>query len=208
MFSLLLIVVSIAFLAREGRSSTLDDRTLPVACNICQGNSTLINGDKEFTMANGLTWTCKYLQETVQDVDENGMWGEAQMCRQAQLHAEWGECDCTEDDDLYEEPASLLDQYVDPNDACNMCAGMENNFVPDSKKGSLVNTGILGTQNCEGLYNAMMEGIISANLCPTIKEVAGPACCTDDDALVAATSGEVAMGRSNLLRGSAIGSLP
>lgn len=40
-------------------------------------------------MSNGLTWTCEYLQETVQDVDENGNYGEARMCRQAQLQAEW-----------------------------------------------------------------------------------------------------------------------
>ena len=49
-------------------------------------------------MSNGLTWTCEYLQETVQDVDENGNYGEARMCRQAQLQAEWGACDCVDED--------------------------------------------------------------------------------------------------------------
>jgi hypothetical protein len=156
-----------------------------LACNICQGgNSTLVNGEKEFTMPNGLTWTCKYLQETVQDVNEYGMYGEAQMCRQAQLQAEWGDCDCVDDDenydDAFEEPPSLLEMYADPNGACNMCAGQDNGSIPESKKDALVATGVMGTQSCGGLHFAMMEGILSANLCPAIQQVAGPVCCSND----------------------------
>jgi hypothetical protein len=153
-------------------SSAIDDRTAPLACNICQGgNSTLINGEKEFTMSNGLTWTCKYLQETVQDVDEFGLYDEARMCRQAQLQAELGDCDCVDDgdyDDAFEELPSLMEMYVDPNGACNMCAGYGNGSIPDSKNNALVATGVMGTQSCGGLHFAMMEGILSANLCPQI----------------------------------------
>ena len=88
-FHFLFVVSALACLGCVHSGSTLEYRSIPVACNICQGNNTLINGEKEFTMSNGLTWTCEYLQETVQDVDENGNYGEARMCRQAQLQAEW-----------------------------------------------------------------------------------------------------------------------
>ena len=79
------------------------------------------------------------------------------MCRQAQLQAEWGNCDCedtsddndndNDDDDFI----PLSEQYIDMNGACNMCDGQSHNFIPESKQEDTINTGIIGTMNCGGL---------------------------------------------------------
>jgi hypothetical protein len=173
---LLLVALTILSLA-SAQSSTLDDREVPVLCNICRSDDRpMLNPSKSFTMANGITWTCKYLQETVQDVDENGWDGERLMCRQAQLQGESGGCECGG-------PAlpNLSDQFSDINPECNLCTGVSGNnngMVPIGNYDKTVATGVIGTMNCKGLFDAMIDGIISTTLCPTIQQQAGSACCS------------------------------
>merc|ERR1719491_1396095 len=71
-------------------------RATPVACSICRdANRPILNPTHSFTMSNGNTWTCDYLQETVQDVDANASYEEERvMCEQAQLAGEAGGCEC------------------------------------------------------------------------------------------------------------------
>eukprot|EP00751_Fragilariopsis_kerguelensis_P029024 CAMPEP_0170922066 /NCGR_PEP_ID=MMETSP0735-20130129/10205_1 /TAXON_ID=186038 /ORGANISM="Fragilariopsis kerguelensis, Strain L26-C5" /LENGTH=81 /DNA_ID=CAMNT_0011321361 /DNA_START=269 /DNA_END=510 /DNA_ORIENTATION=- len=79
-------------------------------------------------MTNGNTWTCDYLQETVQDVDANAEFeSERLMCVQAQLQGEDGGCEC----------------------------------------------GGGGSQNCQGLYDSLQEGIIDSELCAQVQQAAG-----------------------------------
>ena len=166
-------------------ASTLDSRPedLPLACPICRRTDRpLLTPDHQFTMVNGITWTCKYLQETVQDVDEYGWESERIMCRSAQLQAEQHGCRCGGD-----ALAPLQSQYVDLNPACNMCArvatiqdskqNVQLSPIPFENKEKLVHTGIIGTHNCQGLFEALADGILSSTLCPQIQTVAGPVCC-------------------------------
>ena len=169
-------------------ASTLDSRPeeLPLACPICRRTDRpLLNPDHPFTMVNGITWTCKYLQETVQDVDEYGWESERIMCRSAQLQAEQHGCRCGG-----EPMAALQSTYVDLNPACNMCATVamkDSNLntqlspIPFENKDKLVNTGIIGSHNCQGLFEALADGILSSTLCPQIQTVAGPVCCVSNN---------------------------
>mmetsp|Transcript_64264 Transcript_64264/g.71974 ORF Transcript_64264/g.71974 Transcript_64264/m.71974 type:complete len:321 (+) Transcript_64264:80-1042(+) len=71
-------------------------RATPVTCSICgDANRPILNPTQSFTMNNGITWTCDYLQETVQDVDPNASYeNERMMCIQAQLEGKKGGCQC------------------------------------------------------------------------------------------------------------------
>eukprot|EP00539_Tryblionella_compressa_P001020 CAMPEP_0178743510 /NCGR_PEP_ID=MMETSP0744-20121128/6245_1 /TAXON_ID=913974 /ORGANISM="Nitzschia punctata, Strain CCMP561" /LENGTH=212 /DNA_ID=CAMNT_0020396521 /DNA_START=341 /DNA_END=979 /DNA_ORIENTATION=- len=122
---------------------------------------------------NGDTWTCGYLQETVEDVRANGgAAGEARWCALAQLWAEQ-HCSCAG-------PAipPTSDNYKDPNAACDLCEGnFQFDYVPAVNSDVTANTGVAGNMNCEGLYQAMAEGVLTGNLCPVVRQNAGPTCC-------------------------------
>jgi len=135
----------------------------------------LLNPSHQFTMPNGIRWTCNYLQETVQDVDENGWESERIMCRHAQLQAEGNGCQCGG-----APLPPLSTQYSDIHPACDMCATVSGSpAVPMSNWDKLISTGVIGTHNCKGLFEAMADGIIGSNLCPTVQQVAGPECCLE-----------------------------
>lgn len=146
------------------------------SCNICRdspdGTRSLADPSQSFVM-NGDTWTCGYLQETVQDVNPySGAPGEARWCALAQTWAEpW--CTCNG-------PAipATTDLYKDPNPACDLCAGsFQFDSVPQVNAELTANTGVAGTMNCLGLYQAAAEGVLSSNLCPTVIANAGATCC-------------------------------
>jgi len=152
-----------------------NNRAVPVTCSICRSTSRpLLNPTKSFTMPNGLSWTCNYLQETVQDVDEQSSYeSERIMCRQAQLQAETGGCQCGG-----APLAPMNSMFTDINPACNLCAGQASPVVPISNYNEVVQTNVVGSMNCKGLYDAMTDGIISAALCPAVQRAAGSTCCT------------------------------
>lgn len=147
-------------------------------CNVCRDSPsgqqprTLADPNQSFVM-NGETWTCGYLQDTVQDVNPySGAPGEARWCALAQLWAE-NNCDC-----VGPEIAPTTDNYKDPNPACDLCAGQMFDAVPQLNSELAANTGVAGVMNCLGLYNAMAEGVLSSNLCPSVQANAGPVCCS------------------------------
>jgi hypothetical protein len=149
-------------------------------CNVCRDSPanqparTLANPNESFTM-NGDSWTCGYLQETVSDVRaQGGAAGEARWCALAQL---WAEQHCTCNGPSIP-PTS--DNIKDPNPACDLCPSGEFqfNYVPAVNADVTANTGVAGNMNCEGLYYAMSEGVLTTNLCPTVRANAGPTCCS------------------------------
>jgi hypothetical protein len=147
-------------------------------CNICrdspagQATRTLADPNASFIM-NGETWTCGYLQETVQDVNPySGAAGEARWCGLAQL---WAETNCPCNGPAI---APTTDTFKDPNPACDLCSGQMFASVPQLNSEVTANTGVAGTMNCAGLYNAMAEGVLSSNLCPTVQANAGATCCS------------------------------
>lgn len=150
----------------------------PFPCNVCkdspdgQAARTLANPSQSFQM-NGDTWTCGYLQETVQDVNPyTGAPGEARWCALAQL---WAETPCT-----CNGPAPLPPPDIkDPNPACDICPSGQYQFdyVPAVNAELTADTGVAGNMNCEGLYHAASEGVLTSNLCGTVRANAGPVCC-------------------------------
>jgi len=171
-----------------GSGSTLDLRDQPVSCDICYGGSP---NSGSVQVDAGKIWTCKYLQETVQDVDANGWSGEQQMCANARLLAK--QCPCPGGN----RPAEVV---IDINDSCNLCAAYPGKTPSNvGTTGITVNTNVVGNMNCGGLYNAMNSGIISSNLCPIVKQAAGQTCCTSSYA-----QGRSAATTAAMLRGSAI----
>ncbi|KAL3920354.1 MAG: hypothetical protein SGILL_003305, partial [Bacillariaceae sp.] len=148
-------------------------------CNVCRPSPPnqparyLSNPGESFIM-NGDSWTCGYLQETVSDVRaQGGAPGEARWCALAQLWAEQ-HCSCAG-------PAipPTSDNIKDPNPACDLCPNgrFQFDFVPAVNADKTANTGVAGNMNCEGLYHAMSEGVLTNNLCPTVRANAGPICC-------------------------------
>jgi hypothetical protein len=176
-----------------GDGSTLDFRTIPVLCDICYGGST---NSGSVQVDAGKVWTCKYLQETVQDVNTNGWSGEQRMCANARLLAK--QCPCSGGN----RPADVVHNV---NDSCNLC-GAYGGVTPASvgTAGITVNTGVVGNMNCGGLYNAMAGGIISSNLCPIVKSAAGPTCCTRQSTYSWAQGRSASTTTSAMLRGSAM----
>lgn len=149
-------------------------------CNICRespANSparTLANPGESFVM-NGDKWTCGYLQETVRDVRASGgADGEARWCALAQM---WAEPHCTCNGPAI---APTSDNIKDPNPACDLCPNgqFQFNYVPSLNADVTANTGVAGSMNCEGLYHAMSEGVLTNNLCPEVRRNAGPTCCS------------------------------
>lgn len=150
-------------------------RATPVTCSICRdANRPILNPTKSFTMNNGNTWTCHYLQETVQDVDANSLYeSERLMCAQAQLQGENGGCQCGGD-----VMAPIQSQVTQLNPACDLCAGQVSSVVPSSNYDTTVDTSVVGRHNCQGLYGALTSGIVSEPLCPVIQRAAGTTCCS------------------------------
>lgn len=192
--SFLLLVLAVFSSSPAVEASTLDARPedMPLACPICRTNDRpMLNPDHQFTMSNGITWTCHYLQETVQDVEMNGWESERIMCRQAQLQAEDHGCLCG---GVPLPPFSS--QVNDINPACDMCAGSSSSTysygIPFVNTNKLVNTGIVGTHNCQGLFDALADGILSSNLCPQIQAIAGQECCVDPNAVLSTAAAAAA----------------
>jgi hypothetical protein len=174
-----------------GSGSTLDLRTQPVSCDICYGGSP---NSGSVQVDAGKVWTCKYLQETVQDVNANGWSGEQQMCANARLLAK--QCPCPGGN----RPAEVVHNI---NDSCNLCASYPGKTPSNvGTTGITVNTGVVGNMNCGGLYNAMNSGIISSNQCPRVIQAAGPKCCTPPSYSYA--QGRSASATTAMLRGSAL----
>jgi len=157
------------------QAANWNGRATPVTCSICRdANRPILNPTKSFTMNNGNTWTCHYLQETVQDVDANSPnESERLMCAQAQLQGENGGCHCGG-----AAMAPIQSQVSQLNPACDLCAGQASAVVPSSNYDKTVATGVAGTHNCQGLYGAMASGTISSTLCPAIQRAAGATCCS------------------------------
>lgn len=162
----------------------------PGYCNICRdapNNSiawrNIANPSQSFKM-NGESWTCGYLQDTVQDVNPySGAPGEARWCGLAQTFAEES-CTCTGPD-----IPSMNDQVKDLNPACDLCKGQAFDYVPSVNNGLTANTGVAGNMNCQGLYNAMSQGVLTSNLCPTVIANAGPVCCNVETVTVSGGGG-------------------
>jgi len=150
-------------------------RATPVTCSICRdANRPILNPNKSFTMNNGKTWTCQYLQETVQDVDANSLYeNERLMCARAQLQGEDGGCQCGGGD---ANMAPIQSQVTQLNPPCDLCAGQASAVVPSSKYETAVATSV-GRHNCQGLYFALASGIVSEPVCPVIQRMAGATCC-------------------------------
>mmetsp|Transcript_21957 Transcript_21957/g.52264 ORF Transcript_21957/g.52264 Transcript_21957/m.52264 type:complete len:271 (+) Transcript_21957:176-988(+) len=150
----------------------------PGYCNVCRdapNNNVewrnLANPSESFQM-NGESWSCQYLQDTVQDVNPyNGAAGEARWCTLAQTFAE-EHCTCTGP-----QIPSMNDSVQQLNPACDLCKGQQLNYVPSVNSGITADTGVAGNMNCQGLYNAMSQGVLTSNLCPIVIANAGPVCC-------------------------------
>jgi hypothetical protein len=152
-------------------------------CNVCQnsdeGDRYLADPSQSFVNpGTGDTWTCGFLQEAMQDVDptSSGAAGEAYLCSVYQIYAEQY-CTCNGPD-----VPSLLDgKYKDINPSCNLCSGHSLNYVPYFREGQTVDTGIYGTHNCIGLYEAAMYGnLFDADSCESVAETF-EACCSMPD---------------------------
>mmetsp|Transcript_24302 Transcript_24302/g.67290 ORF Transcript_24302/g.67290 Transcript_24302/m.67290 type:complete len:274 (-) Transcript_24302:212-1033(-) len=151
----------------------------PGYCNVCRDAPNpnvawrnLANRGESFSM-NGETWTCGYLQDTVQDVNPySASEGEQRWCSLAQTLAN-DHCTCTGPD-----IGNMNDNIKQLNPACDLCQGQQLSYVPQVNSGITANTGVAGNMNCEGLYNAMAQGVLTSNLCPTVISNAGPTCCS------------------------------
>jgi len=154
----------------------------PGYCNVCRdvpnenvNNPTkfryLSNPSESFRMS-GKDWSCGYLQETVQDVNPySGAAGEGRWCGLAQTFAEES-CTCAGP------TIPSMSSYVkDLNPACDLCKGMDFDYVPTVNAGLTAQTGVAGNMNCLGLYNAMSQGVLTSTLCGAVTQNAGPVCC-------------------------------
>jgi hypothetical protein len=149
------------------------------SCNICrnppQGNRFLANGAITFSQSNGVTMSCMDLQLSVQDVNPtpSGAPGEARLCATAQYLA-YLHCPCSGP-----AIAAPTDGYKDPNPACDLCGapGLDFAYVPGPNQDKITDTRVAGRQSCSGLYLAAAKGVLTANLCPTIRQYSGPDCC-------------------------------
>jgi len=177
--SLKIVLLTLTFLVQGAVATYPDGKTFkPGYCNVCRDAPNndvawrnLANPSQSFRM-NGETWTCQYLQDTVQDVNPyTGAEGEARWCALAQTFASEN-CSCSGP-----QIPSMNDQVQNLNPACDLCQGQQLNYVPTVNSGITANTGVAGNMNCQGLYNAMSQGVLTSNLCPIVIANAGPVCC-------------------------------
>lgn len=155
--------------------------TASTYCNVCRDppiNSKkgrwMVAKKKKFKQNNGIEMTCGELEASVADV-RVGQWaaaGENYLCATAQYLA-WEHCTCKG-----AHIPSPEDSYKDPNPACNLCghSSLQYDHVPHPNKDKLTNTQF-GKMNCEGLYLALAEGIVSSYVCPRVTMTSGPECC-------------------------------
>jgi hypothetical protein len=166
--------------------SVLHCRGAPIvdeySCNVCrdppQEERYLINPDKKFTQSNGRDTTCGELQEWVQDVQPiGGSPGEAELCGLTQYLAWFHKCDCVGPD-----IPSPEDNVNDPNASCDICGAsdLDFNHIPEPNREKLTDTICCGKQNCDGLYLAAAQGVLSSTLCPIVQKNSGPECCNLD----------------------------
>ncbi|KAG7372226.1 hypothetical protein IV203_018369 [Nitzschia inconspicua] len=147
------------------------------SCNICRdslaGERKVVNSSKSFIQgSSGITTTCGELQASVRDLNPiSGAPGEARLCVIAQYLA-WLHCDCSGPD-----IPPPTDNYVDPNPACNLCAGRDFNFIPEPNLNKLSNTGCCGNMNCQILYQGAAEGVLKPHLCTIVQQNSGSDCC-------------------------------
>jgi len=195
-FSMLVVFFTVALFVQGSVAQTYPagQTFKPGYCNICRdvpGQNprnpsqwrNLVNPSQAFQM-NGEGWTCQYLQDTVQDVDPyTGADGEARWCAMAQMFGE-SECSCDGPD-----IPPISSQVKQLNPACDLCQGQQFDYVPSVNSGITANTGVAGSMNCLGLYNAMAEGVLTPNLCPAVIANAGPTCCGVNVAIDIPTGG-------------------
>jgi hypothetical protein len=145
-------------------------------CNVCKNSRQILNPSYSFDMVDKATntryiWICGYLAEAVGNVNAiNGAVGEAFYCVLGQLWVDI-ECKCSGN------PAPLQNEYH-PYPFCNLCGLIdgiqrEQNYVPETLKKELVDTGVVGNMPCGGLYYALLECVFPSNLCPTVQQNAG-----------------------------------
>ena len=174
--------------------NTLDNRVTPVTCDVCGAgdDSTITNPNQSFVMSNGVSWTCGYLQETVQDVNPASLYqNERDMCEKARRLAGLNRC-CSRNS---VSNAAIVTEII--SGECTLCAGRGNGSVASNKRDVVINVannGVIETTNCGGLENAMWQGIASERLCTTMQQHVGPFCCS---------SGGVSGRSTPLLRGAA-----
>lgn len=165
-------------------------------CNICRdvpgqlfddrSSVRVLGNPSESFQMNGKSWTCEYLQATVQDVNPySGAAGEARWCGLAQTFAEES-CTCNG-------PSikPMSSNVKDLNPACDLCAGMQFDYVPTVNAGLTADTGVAGNMNCKGLYNAMSQGVLTSNLCGDVTRNAGPVCCNLESIEIGGGSGSI-----------------
>ncbi len=150
-----------------GTTGSLADRPFDVLCPICDAVPDKSYDESRKINMGGESWTCGYLQETVQDADQNSPWADVRgVCRQSQLLAEDAGC-CAQT--MY-----INMPGEDLNDPCELCGGFE---VPLANKDKLVNTGILGSHTCGGIDFAMKQGVFSSNNCGQVSAAIFSECC-------------------------------
>jgi len=153
-----------------GTTGSLADRPYDVLCPICDAVADKSYDEGRMINMGGESWTCGYLQETVQDADQFSPWPDvAGVCRQSQLLAE--DAGCCADTMYINMPGEDL------NDPCELCNGFE---VPYGNKDKLVNTGYVGSHTCGGIDFAMKEGIFSSNICKPVADNIYAECCMFD----------------------------
>ena len=144
-------------------------------CPICRTfNRTLTDPSHAFTMSdnqgNTANWTCGYLEQSVALLDPTCGGLEAFQCAISQT---WAERMCT-----CSGPSipPLQDHVVNPTPSCNLCvtAGLT---VPAVMENELVQTGVAGRMPCGGLYDALAQGILAANMCSVVQKNAAAFCC-------------------------------
>lgn len=145
-------------------------------CNVCRnapsgGVRDIAAPKKSFTLSNGKTFTCGQIKASMRDirVDGSAAPGEKNMCARAQLIVE-ANCACSGP-----KIASTASEFKDPNPACSLCGAGKS--VPSTKWGDLTNTGSYGMMNCQGLQQALKEGVFPATACSTIKSKSSGTCC-------------------------------
>lgn len=182
-----------------GTTGSLAVREVPVTCPICDAvpdksydESLKISVGKE-------SWTCGYLQETVQDAGQFSVYeNERMMCRQSQILAERGGC-CGSTVMYINAPAKTI------NDPCSLCDWHD---VPLGQQDKLVDTIVMGKHTCGGLDYVMKRGIFTANMCPIIKQNIQDECCmylpSMADKAAAAAAESPAVPVPSMLRGAAM----
>ncbi len=182
-----------------GTTGSLAIREVPVTCPICDAVPDKSYDESLKVSVGKESWTCGYLQETVQDADQFSVYeNERMMCRQSQILAERGGC-CGSSVMYINAPAKTI------NDPCSLCDWHD---VPLEQQDKLVDTIVMGKHTCGALDYVMKRGIFSANMCPIIKQNIADECCmylsSMADKAAAAASESPPVPVPSMLRGAAM----